>query len=94
MLELDGEVVNLNDQVYDIANGHGTVLELSERYITVQFLNRRRLTFKDNGMVGDVRRLFWHNPLVVAPPKSAAKWQHFTHIIAGVEGFLSASTTP
>ncbi len=88
MLELDGEVVSVGDSVYDIANGYGKVTDIRDRYTTVLFLNRRRITFKDNGRLNGVRRLFWHDPLIIAPPKNAARWQHLIKIVVGVRGML------
>lgn len=91
MLELDGAVINIGDRVYDIANGYGSVSDINDRFFTVQFLNRRRLTFKDNGMLNEVRRVFWHNPLVIAPPKSEARWNNFKSLIVSIRGLTDAS---
>lgn len=85
MLELDGSEIKIGDSVYDIANGYGAVAEIRDRFFTVQFLNRRRITFKDNGMLNGMRRVFWHNPLVIAPPKSEARWDSFKLLIVSIK---------
>lgn len=92
MLELDGEVLGLRDRVYDIANGYGTVVEVRDRFFTVQFDNRRRIAFKDEGMLNGMRRIFWHNPLILAPPKSGVKWAALKQIIVGVASLVDGKT--
>lgn len=94
MLQLDGFDINIGDKVYDIANGYGNVSEVTDNKFTVLFLNRRRLTFKGNGNLSGVKRVFWHDPLILAPPKDAAEWRHLIHIVIGVQGLLSQTPNP
>ena len=94
MLQLDGAELNLHDRVYDLTNGYGEVTDVAKDNFTVLFANRRRLTFDEGGLVRGVRRLFWHDPLILAPPKDAAEWQHLIRIVVSVQGLISAPPTP
>lgn len=94
MLYLDGTELNLRDRVYDLTNGYGEVTDITVDFFTVVFTNRRRLTFDDGGTIRGIRRVFWHDPLILAPPKDAAEWQHLIRIVVSVQGLISAPPTP
>lgn len=94
MLQLDDAELKLNDRVYDLTNGYGKVSDVSDTGFTVLFLNRRRISFEVGGTLQGVRRVFWHNPLVVAPPKDEAQWQHLIRVVVGVQGLISAPPMP
>ena len=84
MAYLSGEQVVLNDRVFDIANGYGTVHSLSTKKFVVLFDNGRRIEFNADGSLGGVRRIYWHDPIVVAPPRDKSKWDKFIGVIAAV----------
>ena len=94
MLKLDGTELKLHDRVYDLMNGYGDVTETTNSGFTVTFYNRRRLTFEVGGTIGDIRRVFWHDPLILAPPKDATEWQHLIRIVVSVQGLIANTPKP
>lgn len=94
MLQLDDTELRLNDRVYDLTNGYGDVSDVSDSGFTVLFLNRRRISFEAGGTLRGVRRVFWHDPLILAPPKDAAEWQHLIRIVVSVQGLIANTPKP
>lgn len=90
MNKLDGEFVDIGDSVFDIINGRGTVIESTTSTITVRFNNNRKMDFTPSGEYNKTRRLFWHNPIVIAPDKDAERWAATTLAMAGLIKFLNA----
>lgn len=84
MAYLGSEQVVLNDRVFDIANGYGTVHSISTKKFVVLFDNGRRIEFNGDGSLGGTRRIYWHDPIVIAPPRDKEKWKGFIKIIAAV----------
>lgn len=78
---INNETVKMNDIVYDVVNGRGKVVGLSTSTIEVRFDNGRRITFSPEGYLNGIRRLFWHNPLVLDPPKSFNDWEYTKKVI-------------
>ena len=33
--------------------------------------------YRDGGMIGNVRKVYWHDPLFIVPPKDATLWAAF-----------------
>lgn len=84
MPSLNNEVVQLNDTLYDLSNGRGTVVSLTAESIEVLFDNGRRITFNNFGQLDGVRRLFWQYPVIIDPPKSLPKWERIVRCIVAV----------
>lgn len=93
MLHLDDTELALSDRVYDLVNGYGDITDISNQGFTVTFYNRRRITFEVDGTIGGVRRVFWHDPLILAPPKDAAEWQHLIRLVVSVQGLIANPPT-
>lgn len=91
MYKLDGEYVNLDDQVYDLINGKGRVVELSNSTVFVHFSNNRRLIFNEKGEYNGVRRLFWHNPIILAPEKNKDSWLGTASIVVGAVNYIKSN---
>lgn len=82
------EPANVGDTVYDLMNGSGTIIEThGDSLISVKFHSGKTVVFTD-GKVHGISRLFWHNPLTVAPPKNKDTWEKFKVIIAQVASLL------
>lgn len=94
MLLLDDTELTLRDRVYDLTNGYGEVTDVTSHGFTILFTNRRRITFDVGGYLQGVRRVFWHDPLILAPPKDATEWQHLIRIVVSVHGLISNTPTP
>ena len=84
MAYLGTEQVVIDDRVFDIANGYGTVHSISKKKFVVLFDNGRRIEFNANGSLGGTRRIYWHDPIVVAPPRDKTKWEGFIRLIVAV----------
>ena len=89
MPSLNDTPVQLNDILYDISNGQGTVVSLTNDTIEVKFRNGRRITFNQYGQIDGIRRLFWQYPIIIDPPKSMDKWKKFVDIIIAVHKLTS-----
>lgn len=84
MPSLSNEAVQLSDILYDLSNGRGTAVALTEESIEVLFDNGRRITFNAYGQLDGVRRLFWQYPVIIDPPKSLPKWEKIVNVITAV----------
>lgn len=94
MNRLDGEFIDIGDTVFDIINGPGTVIDSTKSAITVRFNNNRKMDFTPTGMYNKTRRIFWHNPIILAPEKDGAAWQGLVTAIAGLTNYVKATKPP
>lgn len=88
MATLNNENVTINDRVFDVAQGVGTVLDTSFNEITVRFDNGVRISYDSTGHYGGVRRLYWHNPVVLDPPKNIRLWDTLIACIKPTYAYL------
>lgn len=84
MNTLDNSPINLNDSVYDLVYGVGSVTSVTDTVISVKFKNGRTLSYDVGGRINGIRRLFWHDPLIIAPPKNKRIWDTFRRIVLDV----------
>jgi hypothetical protein len=82
---MDGDTVNVGDKVYDVFYGDGTVSELlvDNRARVIFRTKPYGLVFGDNG-VGvryTQRTLYWHDPILMAPPKNVRLWLFLRPVI-------------
>lgn len=91
MNRLDGEFISIGDPVFDIINGSGTVIESNNSGITVRFGNNRKMTFTTSGEYNKTRRIFWHNPIILAPEKDGEAWRALTLSIAGLAEYVKST---
>ena len=75
MPSLNGTEVRIGDLVYDVTNSSGKVTALTDKTIEVLFKNGRRISFNEHGQLDGVRRLFWHYPIFIDPPKDKVEWE-------------------
>ena len=80
MATLDNENLSTDDQVYDVVHGYGTVISTSFNAIHVRFPNGTRFTYGADGSYGGVRRLYWHDPVIIPPPKNNRLWDALVRI--------------
>lgn len=74
---MDGSPVIKGETVYDTAFGVGVVSTLlPDKTFVVKFLDGRQAGYALNGTTNrfNVRTLYWHNPVVIAPPKETKNW--------------------
>lgn len=74
MASINNENVSVGDRVYDVTQGMGEVVDTTFNEIAVRFDNGVRIAFDNKGYYAGVRRLYWHNPIVVEPPKDNRLW--------------------
>lgn len=88
MVMISNENVSVNDKVYDIVYGYGQVVDTKFGDIVVRFNNGMRITFDKTGSYGGVRRLYWHNPIVVEPTKDNKLWQTMRDCLLSLHSYL------
>lgn len=71
---IDGYNVNVGDTVFILGVGRGTVSSISDDGSFSVKVGRGIQHFADGGMVGNVRRVYWHDPVLFNPPKDANLW--------------------
>ena len=91
MNRLDNEFVEIGDEVFDIINGSGRVVDSTSSTIVVRFTNNRKMSFTQDGYYNGTRRIFWHNPIIIAPEKDAASWEALTISIAGLVNYVKST---
>ena len=75
---LNGSPVNVGDTVYILGIGTGRVVGTDESGgFSVQAGGRGTLYYRDGGMVGNARRVYWHDPVFIDPPKDLNLWTAF-----------------
>lgn len=86
--KLNGESVAIGDVVYDVIQGYGTVLDTTFNEIAVRFHNGIRITFDPEGRYAGVRRLYWHDPVLIEPAKDKKLWGSLQGILLIVYDYL------
>ena len=88
MVMISNENAVVGDRVYDIVQGYGQIVDTAFGDIAVRFDNGIRITFDETGSYGGVRRLYWHNPIVIEPPKSRAMWDTLEMCLNAIHSYL------
>lgn len=74
---LDGYPVNMGDPVHVLGLGSGTVISTNmDGGFTVR-VGTGEMYFRDGGYVGNQKRVFWADPMIVVPPKDTKFWRAF-----------------
>lgn len=88
MTMISNENAVIGDRVYDIVQGYGQIVDTAFGDIAVRFDNGIRITFDKNGNYGGVRRLYWHNPIVVEPTKDNKLWQTLRDCLLSIHSYI------
>lgn len=88
MATINGENVSVGDKVYDVTQGYGDVISTMYDNIQVHFKTGVRISFDSTGHYAGVRRLYWHNPVVIEPSKDNHLWQSLANIMSTVYNLL------
>lgn len=88
MVMISNENAVVGDRVYDIVQGYGQIVDTAFGDIVVRFDNGIRITFDKDGNYGGVRRLYWHNPIVVEPTKDNKLWQTMRDCLLSIHSYL------
>lgn len=74
---LDGSEVKLGDSVYVVALGSGTVTAVSADGGFSVKIGNSTFSIRADGYVGNVKKVYWHDPKVIVPPKDLHLWTTF-----------------
>lgn len=74
---LDGVQLSIGDTVYVLGIGYGSVYSVSSDGSFKVKIGRSTQEYRDGGMIGNVRKVYWHDPLFIVPPKDATLWAAF-----------------
>lgn len=88
MVMISNENAVVGDRVYDIVQGYGQIVDTAFGDIVVRFDNGIRITFDKDGNYGGVRRLYWHNPIVIEPTKDNRLWQTMRDCLLSIHSYL------
>lgn len=71
---MDGSPVHIGDVVYVLGLGAGTVSSVrDDGGFTVKTAGGEAY-YRDGGYIGNQRRVYWHDPLIIIPPKDNKLW--------------------
>ena len=75
---IDGVEVKIGDTVFVLGFGHATVTSISDDgSFTVKVGRSGTQLIRSGGYIGNSRRVFWHDPFIIVPPKDDRLWQAF-----------------
>ena len=87
---INNEVVVTNDTVYDLVYGTGTVKQVTDGSFSVVFPNKRELNYTTGGFYngGTIQRVYWSNPIIAPPLKSADVWGTISDMVVSMVTIL------
>jgi hypothetical protein len=93
-MKLDGYDLYVGDKIYDLALKQWAVVkEVRENSFIAAVKNTTHTYFTD-GMRNDRKAAFWHEPLLIIPPKDVGKWNReskaYTQIVGAVNTLSGA----
>ena len=72
-------------QVYDIMSGYGRIIAVEpDESFVVEFAKKRQIRFSAGGYLGNMRRIYWDNPIVVEPTADDKNWQTFLTVARAI----------
>jgi hypothetical protein len=78
---INGTAPVVGKQVYDMNLGYGKIISVEpDLSFVVDFGAGRRQRFSTGGFVGNIRRVYWENPVVVEPMADDTSWQTFVSV--------------
>lgn len=76
---IDGHPVRVKDNVFVLGVGNGVVTKVAPDGFYVK-TSRGESNYRTGGFVGNQRRVFWHNPVFLLPPKNRKLWKAATEL--------------
>lgn len=73
--------VKLGDRVYVLGRGWGKVVSVATDGSFHVSLGKGSIHFLKGGMNGNMQVVYWHNPLLMEPPKDAQFWYVFVEMV-------------
>lgn len=80
--------VKVGDTMFDIIHGKGKVVSLMFNEIKLRLDKGITFAYTKDGYSGGVRRLYWHSPIMIEPPKDKKKWDALSDVMLTLSAFL------
>lgn len=77
---IDDVPVHINDAVHVLGLGDGLVTSISSDGSFEVKLGNGKVNVRKGGYIGNVRKVYWHNPMIVVPPKDEQLWTNFVRL--------------
>lgn len=77
---IDDVPVQINDAVHVLGLGDGIVTAVSADGSFEVKLGNGKVHVRKGGYIGNVRKVYWHNPMIVVPPKNDQLWINFVRM--------------
>lgn len=87
---INNENVSVNDEVYDVLYGYGTVIDTTFNNIVVVFPNGLQVIYDEQGRYNGVQRLEWHSKEIIRPPKDIRKWNALKKCTIALNEYLNS----
>ena len=81
---MDGAEVKVDDQVFVTLHGAGTVTGLRSNGGVQIRTARGEAMYPPSAYTGKDRRVYWHDPFIVIPPKHPMLWKGFKSLAVGL----------
>ena len=86
---IDDVEVKIGDVVYVLGSGQAEVISVSnDGSFTVKIGSRGTQLIRNGGYIGNSRRVFWHDPFILVPPKDQTLWLAFKNMALNNYGQL------
>lgn len=86
---INGKEPSVGATVYDIQKGTGKIIQVEpDLSFVVDFGGGSNLRFSSGGYVGNSRRVYWNNPVVVEPSANDETWATFVTISKAIYQLL------
>ncbi|HGB9753262.1 hypothetical protein [Escherichia coli] len=86
---INGVAPYVGARVYDIQQGFGTITQVEpDMSFVVDLGGGRVLRYSQGGYVGNSRRVYWKNPIIVEPVDDDRTWDTFVTVAKSVRAML------
>ncbi|ENG6450353.1 hypothetical protein ABU536_003703 [Escherichia coli] len=87
---INGVAPYVGAQVYDIQQGYGRITQVEpDMSFVVDLGGGRVLRYSKGGYVGNSRRVYWKNPVIVEPVDNDRTWDTFTAMAKSLRNMLN-----
>jgi hypothetical protein len=87
-MQLDGYDIYVSDKVYDLQLKQWAVVKEVRENSFIAAVKNTTHTYFTGGLRNDRKAAFWHEPLLIIPPKDVGKWnaesKAYTQIVSAV----------
>ena len=94
---LDGYELYVGDNVYDTQYKQWVVVKEVKQNSFVGAIKGRTYTYTGNGFVNGTKVAFWHEPILIVPPKDVNLWRSqskaYGHIVDAVSELQATNST-